>query len=38
VKAGTYSVAAWHAKGKAQPKPVSVDVSKPAAVDFVLGK
>jgi plastocyanin len=38
VPPGTYSVAAWHAKGKAQPKPVTVDVSKPATVDFVLGK
>ena len=38
VPAGPVSVAVWHAKGKAQPKPATVDVSKPAVVDFVLGK
>jgi plastocyanin len=38
VPAGAVSVAAWHAKGKAQPKPATVDLSKPAVVDFVLGK
>ena len=35
---GTYQLAVWHVKGKAQPKPVTVDASKPAVVDFVLGK
>jgi hypothetical protein len=38
VPAGNYSVGVWHAKGKAQPKSVTVDASKPASVDFVLGK
>ena len=38
VPAGTVSVAVWHSKGKAQPKPATVDLSKPAVVDFVLGK
>jgi plastocyanin len=38
VPPGAYSVAVWHAKGKSQPKPVMVDVSKAAVVDFVLGK
>ena len=38
VPAGPVSVAVWHAKGKAQPKPATVDLSKPAVVDFVLGK
>jgi hypothetical protein len=38
VPPGTYSLAVWHAKGKAQPKPVTVDPGKPAVVDFVLGK
>jgi plastocyanin len=35
---GSYALSVWHAKGKAQPKPVTVDASKPAVVDFVLGK
>jgi plastocyanin len=38
VPPGSYSLAVWHAKGKAQPKPVTVDVTKPAVVDFVLSK
>lgn len=38
VPAGPVSVAVWHAKGKAQPKPATIDVSKPAVVDFVLSK
>ena len=37
VPPGSYSVAVWHAKGKSQPKPVTVDATKPAVVDFVLG-
>jgi hypothetical protein len=28
----------WHDKGKAQPKAVTVDASKPAVEDFVLTK
>src|ERR1700674_6131726 len=36
VPTGTYSVAVWHAKGKSQPTPVTVDAAKPAVVDFVL--
>ena len=35
---GTYQLAVWHAKGKAQPKPVTVEVGKPAVVDFALGR
>jgi plastocyanin len=38
VPPASYSLAVWHAKGKAQPKPVMVDVAKPAVVDFVLSK
>ena len=38
VPPGSYSLAVWHAKGKAQPKPVTVDVAKPAVADFVLSK
>jgi plastocyanin len=38
VPPGNYSLGVWHAKGKAQPKPVTVDASKPGVVDFVLGK
>ncbi len=38
VPPGSYSLGVWHAKGKAQPKPVTVDAAKPAVVDFVLGK
>jgi plastocyanin len=38
VPPGNYTLSVWHAKGKAQPKPVTVDASKPATVDFSLGK
>jgi plastocyanin len=38
VPPGSYSLGVWHAKGKAQPKPVTVDASKPATVDFAVGK
>lgn len=38
VPPGSYTLAVWHPKAKAQPKPVTVDAGKPAAVDFVLGK
>ncbi|HUC76371.1 MAG TPA: carboxypeptidase regulatory-like domain-containing protein [Vicinamibacterales bacterium] len=38
VPPGAYSLGVWHPKQKAQPKPVTVDASKPAAVDFVLAK
>ena len=38
VPPGAYSLAVWHAKGKAQPKPVTVDAAKPAVVDFVLSR
>ena len=37
VPPGSYSIAVWHAKGKSQPKPVTVDAAKPAVVDFALG-
>lgn len=38
VPPGQYQVAVWAAKGKAQPKPVTVAAGKPATVDFTLGK
>ena len=38
VPPGTYSVGVWHAKLKSVPKPVTVDGTKPAVVDFVLGR
>jgi len=38
VPPGSYQLAVWHDKGKAQPKAVTVDASKPAVVDFVLTK
>ena len=38
VPPGTYSLAVWHAKGKAQPKPVTIDGANRAVVDFVLGR
>jgi plastocyanin len=38
VPPGSYTVAVWHAKAKATPKPVTVDAAKPAVVDFVLGR
>ena len=38
VPAGSYTVAVWHPKLKGQPKPVTVEAGKPAAVDFALGK
>ena len=38
VPPGNYTVAVWHTKAKAQPKPVTVDAAKPATVDFVLAR
>jgi len=38
VPPGSYTLAVWHAKLKAQPKPVTVEDVKPATVDFVLGR
>lgn len=38
VPAGSYTLAVWHQKAKAQPKPVAVDAGKPATVDFVLAR
>ncbi len=38
VPPGNYTLAVWHEKAKAQPKPVTVDASKPTTVDFVLGR
>jgi plastocyanin len=38
VPPGSYTLAVWHEKAKAQPKPVIVDASKPTTVDFVLGR
>ncbi len=36
VPPGQYQVAVWQAKGKAQPKAVTVQAGKPATVDFSL--
>lgn len=38
VPPGSYSLAVWHAKAKAQPKPVTAEAGKPAVVDFVLAR
>jgi len=38
VPPGNYTLAVWHEKAKAQPKPVTVDASKPTTADFVLGR
>jgi plastocyanin len=38
VPPGQYVVVVWHPKLKAQPKPVTVEAGKNAAVDFVLAK
>jgi plastocyanin len=38
VPPGNYTVAVWHAKAKAQPKPVTVNASNPATADFLLGR
>lgn len=38
VPPGSYTLAVWHEKGKAQPKPVTVDAAKPAVVDFTVGR
>jgi plastocyanin len=38
VPPGGYTLAVWHAKAKAQPKPVTVDAAKPAVVDFTLAR
>jgi plastocyanin len=38
VPAGQYTVAVWHAKLKAQPKPATVEAGKPATVEFTLAR
>lgn len=38
VPPGSYTLAVWHQKAKAQPKPVTVEAGKPATVDFVLAR
>jgi len=38
VPAGQYTVAVWHPKLKAPPKPVTVEAGKPATVDFALAR
>ena len=38
VPPGQYTVAVWHPKLKAQPKPVNVEAGKPAVVDFALAR
>jgi len=38
VPPGQYQVAVWQEKGKAAPKPVTVEAGKPATVDFTVGK
>jgi plastocyanin len=38
VPPGTYMLAVWHPKGKAQPKLVTLGPGKPAVVDFVVAR
>jgi plastocyanin len=38
VPPGNYTLAVWHNRAKAQPKPVTVEAAKPATVDFVLAR
>jgi plastocyanin len=38
VPAGQYTVAVWHEKLKAQPKPVTVEAGKAATIDFTLAR
>jgi plastocyanin len=38
VPPGSYTLAVWHTRTKAQPKPVTVEAGKPATVDFVLAR
>lgn len=38
VPPGSYTVAVWHSKAKAQPKPVTVDAAKPVTIDFILAR
>ncbi len=38
VPAGQYTVAVWHPKLKAQPKPATVEAGKPATVEFTLAR
>jgi len=38
VPPASYTLSVWHAKAKAQSKPLTVEAGKPAVVDFVLGR
>ena len=38
VPPGSYTLAVWHSKAKAQPKPVTVEAGKSATADFTLGR
>ena len=38
VPPGSYTLAVWHTRRKAEPKPVTVDAAKPATADFVLAR
>lgn len=38
VPPGSYTLAVWHPKLKAAPKPVTVEDAKPTTVDFVLAR
>ena len=38
VPPGSYTVAVWHPKGKAQPRPLTVAADKAATADFVLAR
>ena len=38
VPPGSYTLAVWHSRAKAQPQPVTVDAAKPATVDFTLAR
>ena len=38
VPPGSYTLAVWYEKGKAQPKPITVEAGKPVTADFAIGK
>jgi plastocyanin len=38
VPAGAYTLAVWHTKAKAQPRPVTIAADKQVTVDFALGR
>jgi plastocyanin len=38
VPPGAYTLAVWHAKAKAAPKPVTIETGKAITVDFAMGR